>query len=670
MADPYADFSTPVTPQSGADPYAAFSTPAGAKPASEPGFARRAGEWLLTRGIKSATGLATLPSTIGDLGTSATSNALSMMTGRPPAPALPGFAPRQADVNNLIFSKAGVPERGLPGPLGKVIDVGVEGAIPAMLAPSTAARNFLPMFTGSAAQEAAGQATAGTKLEPFARLVAGIGVGGLTGATQNAVGNVAQGVRNIAPNVPETAAKIIARGMERDSTTGNALSQAHSDLGPGALAVEAAGPNLTGTMRGSIAAPGPARTTAQNAFDARLEGSNARTTTALDKALGPQDSLGATTDELNALRAQASRPAYQASGVPARIKEIPGVQPDLAADLNSPKGMSIRDLWKMDNPPPPKKAFNTPNIESDRINALLRDSKDVQAAIGAARRLPDFKDLPSNSMAMLDKAYKHLGGMEQEAIRSGNGTRAYDIGNVRKDFESAITEANPAYKNALDAYSGPSKLIGAGTRGNEWFSKNVDPIVAGREYQAMSPPEQQAAMVGIRDWARNVIGRTDRGMAAERVWSSGNNRERLQAILPPHDFEAVANSLGIEKNAIKKIRDVSGGSRTTPMGLEAADNANGASINTIADLGRGRFMSAAGRAVGNAIDRIGEGRTEAVNAHIAKLLTSTDPRDVGLVAALADRARIANAAKGANRLNALKLGVLSPLSRALAGDSQ
>ena len=668
--DPYAAIATMAGPTAApkADPYADIAVSAAAPKSTLGDDIKQFGEWLGTRAIKTASGLAMLPTSIQELGNTAASNTLGMITGRKMHPAQ-NMMPSSSDVNSLAFKTLGIPEVNTPQKYGgKITDAAVEASLPALLSPSTAARNILPMATGGAAQEVAGEATKGTKYEPVARTLGAVLGGGGAALVQNGAGNVGQAIRNIAPNVEDTTAKIIGRGLERDSTTGNALVADHAALGPGALAVEAAGPNLRGIMRGSIAAPGPARTTAQDAFDTRIEGSNVRTTNALDKAVGPNGSLAGTVDELAALRAQQSRPAYQAAGIPARIERLPDAPVPMSVDLKLPKGQSLSDIWKSEGSLPadaPTPNFNTPNVSSPKLDALLKDSADVKAAIGAARRLPDFKDLPDNSMAMLDKAYKHLNGMEQEAIRGGNGTRAYDIGNVRKDFQKAITEANPAYGEALDTYAGPSKLIDAGTKGKEWFSKNVDPVIAGREFQAMSQPEQEAALVGVRDWARTTIGRSDRGVAAERIWNGGNNRERLKAILSAPGYEDLAGKIDIERNAIKTQRDINVGSRTTPMAMEMADNASGVPVNALADAARGRFGSAAARVIGGAVDRIGQGRTEAVNAQISKVLTSTDPKDVGLVASLAEKARQAELARGGARRNALARGTIAPLAPAL-----
>lgn len=579
--------------------------------------------------------------------------------------------PTSQQMNKVIFNDLGVPEVNGTTPEGQVLDAGLRTVSQTVAMPGSMVRNLLPSFLGGAAAETAGKVTEGTKYEPYARLGTGLVVGGGAAAAQNIAGNVLQGVRNlIAPNTKETAAKIIGRNLERDRMTAAELEAAQR-ANPGSMAVENAGPNVTGSLRGSIAAPGQARATAQEAFDARIEGSNARTTAGLDRTLSPVDSLGVTVEDLAKTRAAQSAPAYEAAGVPRRIEVTETVRPGAPvmrqSSILNADGTPVSIMEQ--GAPIVEKTFNTPTINSPEISALLKESKDVQAAIAAARRLPDYKDLPANSMAMLDKAYKHLEGLEEAAIRAGNGARAFDLGNVRRDLRAAIVNENEQYGAALATYAEPSKLITSAERGKEWFTKNIDPAVVKREFSKLEPAEQEAALVGVRDWARDVIGRSDRGGAAERVWAGGNNRERLTAIQSAGNNKILNEILVAERNLFKKARDVNVGSRTAPMALEAADNAMEATSG-LTDILRGRIGTGVAKIGGRLVDRMVDGRTEKTNALIAQHLTSTDPRQVGLVAALAEQARLRELARSANRRDAVLYGGLLAPSIAGVGSFQ
>lgn len=590
--------------------------------------------WLGTRITKAGTGLAGTPRAVAD--------AIGMLPEgvRRAAPVLEipravgGMLPSKQQMEDAIFSGLGVPEVNSSGRVGKMVDAGTEAAMQAVVMPGSVVRNVVPAFVGGAASEVAGQATEGSGWEPAARVAAGVGAGLTTAGVQNVIGNVGQGVKNaLAPNAKESAAKIVARNIERDRTTGNALADAQR-ANPGSMLVENAGPNVRGALRGSTAAPGAARTTAQDAFDARIEGTNARTTTALDTAVSPNGSLASNVDDLATARSAASGPAYEAAGIPRTRADLPKA-----------------DRLMM----------------SDDLLELMGKSPDVQTALRNARRVPELRDQPANSMAVLDRVYKHLGGLEQQARNGGNNVRAGDLADIRRRVGAAIDAENPAYGNALATYSEPSKLIDASNRGREWFAKNVDPKMAAKEYNALSTDEQQSALIGIRDWARTTIGKSDRGTAAERVWAGGNNRERLEAILGPDGFNKLKAVMESEKNLIKTQRDTGVGSRTTPMALEAADNAM-ESVGPWTDLMRGNALSAASKLGGRVAGRIAEGRTEATNAEIARLLTSSDPTTAKLAADLLEQVRRRQLATSGARVNALAYGgAAAPAVNALGG---
>ncbi len=663
--DPYAGLGVAAPPETviGKKGDYTFSVPGAPPPIPEQQRPARTTDWLGTRLTNMATGIAGMPRAAADINRWAAdklnvppgvTNALLMTN---PLTMMGQVMPSTGQMRGFIKNKIGMPEVNTPGPAGKIIDAGIETAMTPL--PGNVIRNAIPLFMGGASSEAAGEATQGTPYEIPARLLAGLGAGGFAALVQNAGGNVVQAVKNLMPNVDDTTAKIIARGLQRDQTTGPQFEQAHRDLGPGALAVEAAGPNLRGTMRGSIAPQGEARTTAQQAFDPRQEGLNTQVTQALDKNVSPNGSLATTTNTISAGRARASAPAYQAAGVPNEIipEVTPGTPVTRPSSILGPDGqpLPITEAGK------PTTTFNTPNLTSAPIKELLQDSSDVKSAIAHVRGLPGYKDLPSNSMVMLDKAYKHVGDMLTEAVSRGKGTRVFELQQLQSKLGKAITDENPAYAEALAAYSGPSKIIDAGNRGTQWFSKNVDPAIVKEEFAAMSPAEQEAALVGARDWARTVTGRTDRGVSGLNVFSGGSNRARWEAILPPEQFKSLSKTIDVVRNAKEAAADINVGSRTVPMAHEAADNAS--QINALSNLGQGRFLTAGGQMLRGLVDRVGQGRSEAVNANISKLLTSTDPKDVGLVAALAERARLAELARGSNRRNALAAGAFAAPAR-------
>lgn len=614
--------------------------------------------WLGTRATHALTGLASTPRGIADLTKYAT-NAVGLppevataANAVNPITAVGQFMPSSQDLNRSLFGGPHpvAPEVNLPGPIGKAVDTGTEFALQSATMPGSIVRNAIPAFTGGVTSELGGDATKGTPWEPVARLGGALVGGGGAALAQNAMGSVAQSIRNLMPNVDETAAKIIARNVERDKMTLPALEQAHGELGPGAPLVEAGGPNVRGMVRGSIAAPGEARTTAQETFDARQAQMPDIANAALDTNISPNTSLGTTLQDITALQKQQAAPAYQAAGIPDRPARLP--------------------QFAIDEPNP---GWNTRIVSTPALEDLYKNSSDIRGAINGVRGLPDYKDLPYNSMSMWDKAYKRLGDMERSARAAEKPSRANDIMNLRKDFQAALTDANPEYQKALDAFSGPQRIKDAAERGKEWFAKDVDPALVTREFQAMTPAEQQAAKeVGVRDWARNIVanraGRGPGDLAQRTLLDQSKDRARAQAILSPQEFSDFERTMKVVKNSLSTNKDINVGSRTAPMLAEQADNANQLASAGL-DVARGRFGSAAMKGVSALGQRVAYGRTEKVNARIAGMMSETDPAKVGLVRSLAEKARLAELTRQSGRRNALAFGGLASPALSVRGRS-
>jgi hypothetical protein len=119
--------------------------------------------------------------------------------------------PTGQQISSQILEAGGKPRVDLPGPVGKIVDSGVEGALAAPVSLPMVAGGFL----GGALSEAGGQATEGTAAEIPVRLGLGV-LGGVGGAGAVQAGRKAISVGSAARK-PFTAAG-------RDSIVGNVLT--------------------------------------------------------------------------------------------------------------------------------------------------------------------------------------------------------------------------------------------------------------------------------------------------------------------------------------------------------------------------------------------------------------------------------------------------------------
>lgn len=548
-------------------------------------FMRDQAAWQVTRGVNAAANSASF----GDMISPAAPvrNALAM-----------AFPQTMADLDSGKLLRrgqaaAGVPVVNTPEQYGgKVADAAVEAAIGSAAFPGSGARNVFPAAVGGAASEGAGQATAGSRWEIPARVAAGAAGGVAAAGLQAGGGAVVKGVRNAlgANNADDVATGIVARAATRDKLTPKQLMDQAKALGDDAMPVDAGGENVKGALRGSIAAPGEARTTVRNAFMDRAEKEGARVGASVDRNVSPKG-LTQTVDDIIEARARASRPAYEAAGVPSD----------------------------------PKAYAAAPQLSGQAVTDLIKNSADVRRAIAAAKRLPDYKDLPDTSMVLLDKAYKNIGGMADEARRAGNGERFRDMESLRRSLLDAIDAENKQYSVALATFSEPSKLKDAAELGAKLFSANTRPDVVKRDFARLSDDAKEAFRVGVAEHLRKVVGARDSTNVAGRVMGGPDAQARLTAVLGKDEAERIMADLAREKTFTRTMRDVTQGSRTAPMLADAADNADAA--GAVSALARGEPVNALMRTLKSVGGRVTEGRNEAVNKRVAEILTSMKPED-------------------------------------------
>jgi len=218
-------------------------------------------------------------------------------------------------------------------------------------------------------------------------------------------------------------------------------------------------------------------------------------------------------------------------------------------------------------------AYAAGEINSFAIDNLLKKSKDIQYAISEARRLPDYADLPDNSMLMLDKAYKYIGGLANNAKISGKTSQANDLDNLRISLRDAITEKVPVYGKALSTFSDESLLKDALEIGSKNFLKK-SPSEINRELKKFSgEAEQQMYRLGaVQSLRDEIYGMRETGNIADKFLNSREMRDRMRTIFnSTGEYETFIKNLERERQmGITRAR-IEGGSPTAPIQQDIAE---------------------------------------------------------------------------------------------------
>jgi hypothetical protein len=539
---------------------------------------------------------------------------------------------------------------------GQVIDKATEAGIASLLTPTgsgqSIVRNIAPSVVGGATSEAIG-GLEGIKNTPFeipGRILGGILGGSATGVAQNLAGNIGQGVRNVARSDVEAAKqaqRIIGRAVQRDAQgfpvgeklTFPELAARHADFPEGTPLVAAGGPNLIGATRGAYTAPGPGRAVIDKATKDYFEGADTRVDNVLDR-ISTNPSVPTRVAQLEAEASKAG-PLYKTAGV-----------------VDDPQTILLRGTNAAGKPTVTSSGLA---LKSPEMTDFLEASGYAKQAISQARKLSGFKDLPANDMTMVDKVYKHLGGLEQQAVQNGNSQVAREIGNERRKLLDLITKENPDYAVALKTYGDPMKLAEAAKAGEAAAKRNVSPDEMTQIYQGLPDEAHRAEFRGgYASALRGQSDATDRASAAERIWNSTTQREKVNRMVTPTEagpsnvFRTIDTDLENEKTAARALREVTKGSQTGRVLSELADNAGVDVGSLITDLSnKGMLKTIMDRILAS---KIGEGRTATVNAEIARIAMETKPAEVARNAHMIERARAAAEQTAAARTAAPLVG--------------
>jgi len=260
-------------------------------------------------------------------------------------------------------------------------------------------------------------------------------------------------------------------------------------------------------------------------------------------------------------------------------------------------------------------------IESFAIDNLLKKSKDIQTAIADARRLPQFADLADNDMVMLDKAYKYVGDIANEARRTGKSARANDLDDLRIQLRKAITDKVSVYGKALDTFSGESVLLDALNAGREKFLRKT-PAEIRRELDKFTDEGQQqmyrlGAIQTLRD---EIYGMRETADVASKFLNDRNMKDRFKLIFnSTGEYEDFIKNLQREQSMARTRSMIEGGSPTTRIGQEVGEIQGPAPSEVISagtQMIRGDLLGGGSRLLGQVVPRM-----QGIDQNVAEQIT-------------------------------------------------
>ena len=373
----------------------------------------------------------------------------------------------------------------------------------------------------------------------------GFGLGAAAPAISTVGAPVGRKIADVFRKTPVTAEtkaqELIARALIREGTSPEQLAarQAQTVTKLGArdeTLADIGGESMRRLARGAMAVPSGAQTDVRQMLVERAVGAGPRITKDITDltSIGERDILEVA-DEIIKTRAELAGPLY-------------------------------------------RQAFAAGEVYSPKIDELLAKSRDIKTAIESARGLPQYADLPPNSMLMLDKAYKYVGDAANEAKRAGKLSRAKDLDELRIELLNAITDKKtgvPVYGEAVKTFNSESLLKDALEAGSSKFLKK-SPAEINRELAKFTDDgERQMYRLGaVQSLRDEIYGMKETGDIAGKFINSREMRDRMRTVFNSEgEYEAFVKNLERERQmAITRSR-IEGGSITTPLAQDVAEMA-------------------------------------------------------------------------------------------------
>jgi hypothetical protein len=374
---------------------------------------------------------------------------------------------------------------------------------------------------GNRAKSAAGGAALGTALGAATVPVA---YGAAKGA--NALYNVLTGN---GPQKASTAAQLLAQSLAGDGISPQDAADRLRLDPTGQMTLADVGGENSQTQRlarALVTAKGPASTEITSAMNARDEGQAGRVLSSVTGNLVDSPDVFQLGDALQTAKQAQAKPLYQAAGIPAN----------------------------------PAEYANAPTVD---VPEKLLNSGAVQSFIKRVKSLPQYADLPDNSMPVLDQVYKSIGGDASEAARAGNGTKSFNLNDVRGQLLDAITggDKNHPYQLALNSFSGNSDSQEALALGQKAF--NMPASQVSRTFSNLADGDKEFFKIGFGGALQQKLNSAGDGRDAVKViYGNPNIRASIGHVFGDQaaaDFDAAMQS---EKTFFQTSGFLTGGSQT------------------------------------------------------------------------------------------------------------
>lgn len=396
----------------------------------------------------------------------------------------------------------------------------------------------------------------------------------------------------------DLARRRVAQAMLRDGATPDQVAARIQKLGDDAVLADAAGVNLRDLLDTYATLPGRTKNLTEQLIRERQAGRGGRISEAAQKQLSPNNlRLAETVEALIKERSVNATPFYD------QLKQLVVKTDD--------ETVKILDAAK-------------------KLGAFSNAEK-----IATAERKPftlsNLKGITDASMIDLDLVKRGLDDLieSSQAKNSQGKFTPFGVAVVKlkndllaklddatKDIETGLS----IYKQARNAFAGPSQLISSAELGRTFFSKEATEI--SDAIKGMTESEFKAFQIGAFENLRSIAGTQSGQTKLLNMWKEPATQEKLKQIFPSERaYRQFASDIAAESRK-KQLENVGRGSKTASRGASVEEQG----VEILKDIGA---LTAASKSMdlGTLLGMIQGGMTrtvvpEGVRDEIGRILTS------------------------------------------------
>lgn len=477
------------------------------------------------------------------------------------------------------------------------------------------------------ASEAAGEATQGTPVEPYARLAAALLAGGVS---EGSVQLLTRG----GLNADQRALRLIQRELRDAGYSNDEIVRVANRLTTQApteeVLGELMGPSGQRLMRATAAmGRGSGRTVAEDTLNTRATGGrtspgnvaqpNRRVTSTRDRVMdegarmtAPQATRAPRNydDALDALRrarSNGARESYRAAHAFVPNAEEVGSQL-IPYMREAPREAFASGVRQLETEAARVRArLATANLNkapAEQIAALQAELDDIQ--LGRQQLAAFSSGQVPNTVNSRAIDYFQRGMLQMERAAGRGSPEASALGEARGAFNEMADRINPAFADARSRYGESIRVEEYMSDGQRVFNMSegeIDRLMRGGSGNGLTTEEFDGFMLGVQDAIEHKLGASDTGFLARLARNDNWRRQLIAATGGEAQARRFMNRLAREASQQQTRNFVLSGSRTEPLKEDIRALTEGESeMAFLADQDLRGMMGQVGRAAKNPFD--------------------------------------------------------------------